>query len=168
MPKAPKSKAKDKVIHPNSRKAWQLARKEHHENRKESSRGNSNVKLNAAGEKMMWFKTNLDELSSSKECYDKSEVKQLVEKYLGRFDEEREQIAIINSIKGRHGRMHASREDNIRFIQQKELNDYDTAGFEIPDLFDKENVKYLRSWNGELKHLCNIITKAVTREELDK
>jgi len=160
MPKAPKIQP-NKVIHPNSRKAWQKARHEHHESKKELRRTDSNVKLGAQGEKMKWFKDNLS-LFEEKNVYDNNEVKTLVEKYLARFDDERDQIAIVNSIKGRHGRMHASRDDNIRFIQEKETIDFNSSGLEIPDLFNKENVDYFRNWNGELRYLCNIKTKIVT------
>ena len=48
--------------------------------------------------------------------------------YLRRFDQELQQINEQNSIKGRQGRAHASREDTINNIIERERELYNTCG----------------------------------------
>ena len=49
-------------------------------------------------------------------------------RYLHRFDQELEKINEQNSIKGRQGRAHASREDTLNTIIERERELYDTCG----------------------------------------
>ena len=49
-------------------------------------------------------------------------------RYLHRFDQELQQISEQNSIKGRQGRAHASREDTINIIIERERELYNTCG----------------------------------------
>ena len=48
--------------------------------------------------------------------------------YLHRFDQELQQINEQNSIKGRQGRAHASREDAIKNVIEREQELYNTCG----------------------------------------
>ena len=48
--------------------------------------------------------------------------------YLHRFDQELQQINDQNSIKGRQGRAHASREDTIKNVIERERELYNTCG----------------------------------------
>ena len=49
-------------------------------------------------------------------------------RYLHRFDQELEKINEQNNIKGRQGRAHASREDALKTIIERERELYDTCG----------------------------------------
>lgn len=49
-------------------------------------------------------------------------------RYLHRFDQELEGINEQNNIKGRQGRAHASREDALNTIIERERELYDTCG----------------------------------------
>ena len=53
---------------------------------------------------------------------------QIFSRYLHRFDEELQQINEQNSIKGRQGRAHASREDTLRNVIERERELYNTCG----------------------------------------
>lgn len=49
-------------------------------------------------------------------------------RYLGRFDEELEQLQLKHSIGMRKGRQHGNREDIIKMTQKNERNDFNTCG----------------------------------------
>lgn len=50
-------------------------------------------------------------------------------RYLRRFDSELEQIELANSIKGRQGRLHFSREAVIKQTMERERAQYEGNGF---------------------------------------
>lgn len=52
----------------------------------------------------------------------------VVHRYLERFDEEMEQINIIQGISARKSNQHAPRESAIRLTLQKERTDFETCG----------------------------------------
>jgi translation machinery-associated protein 16 len=52
-------------------------------------------------------------------------------RYIGRNDEELEQIGIKHSIGGRKNRQHASREDIIKMTKKREQEEFDTCGLGI-------------------------------------
>ncbi|XP_023224270.1 translation machinery-associated protein 16-like [Centruroides sculpturatus] len=122
MPKV----AKQKLIHPNSRKAQQLSKKQHHNIRVERKKDELNIKQQILLQKLLWFKNNLneDEVVCAKNVLD------LIERYLNRFSDELEQIDIINNIKGRTGIQHAARKDSIKFTIDQEKNDFQTCGLD--------------------------------------
>ncbi|XP_073911174.1 translation machinery-associated protein 16 isoform X5 [Castor canadensis] len=120
MPKTLKGKStgrEKKVIHPYSRKAAQITREAHKQEKKE--------------------------------------------KYLNRFNSELEQIELHNSIKDRQGRRHHSRETVIKQTMERERQQYEGYGFEIPDLLDGSNLKMFREWDFDLKKLPNIKMRKV-------
>lgn len=49
-------------------------------------------------------------------------------RYISRFDEELQQIALKHSVGQRRNRQHASREDIIRLTRQREEEEYATCG----------------------------------------
>ena len=51
-----------------------------------------------------------------------------VYRYLGRFEEELEQIAIVNSMKGRKGQQHAGRQDAVKVTLERENREYSETG----------------------------------------
>ncbi|NXA40013.1 TMA16 protein, partial [Eudromia elegans] len=156
QPKLLKSKGgkqEKKVIHPYSRKAAQLAREAHKQEKKENDNIIINVHFILVGEKLQWFQSHLD---PSKTEYTKKDVGELIENYIGRFNAELEQIELQNSIKGRQGRQHGSRETVIRQTMERERLLYEGYGIEIPDIVNTKQLKFFREWDGDLKKLPNI------------
>jgi len=141
----------DKCKHPNSRKTIALTRKTKKDKVKEEAKLGQYIKQNIVGEKVLWFKDNLPETEST--IYTKNQINALLKKYMCRFDEELEMINLKNSIGGKRNRQHASREDVIKMAKQKEREEYDGCGIEIPDLMNAAQVVLLKNWNGELRFL---------------
>ncbi|PWA27243.1 hypothetical protein CCH79_00013899 [Gambusia affinis] len=187
MPKAQKSKAADKVVHPFSRKAAYLNREEVRLKRKdrksEKATRLSNIgefvvlfiikniriviivvmKLEAC-EKLLWFQSQLD---PNKTSYTKRDACEVVERYLHRFDSELEQIELVNGIKGRQGRLHSAREAAIKQSVERERAQFDGSGLEIPDIINTKHLKLFRDWTGDLKKLPNIKMRKVSSKVLD-
>ncbi|XP_031319916.1 translation machinery-associated protein 16 [Camelus dromedarius] len=156
MPKAPKGKngrQEKKVIHPYSRKAAQITRQAHKQEKKEKLKNDKALRLSLIGEKLQWFQSHLD---PKKVGYSKRDACELIERYLNRFSSELEQIELQNSIKDRQGRRHCSRETVIRQTVARERQQYEGYGFEIPDILNASNLKTFREWDLDLKKLPNI------------
>ncbi|XP_002730484.1 translation machinery-associated protein 16-like [Saccoglossus kowalevskii] len=156
MPKASNKKIGQhrKPVHPNSRKACQLQRGAHKKEKNQIRDAERTVRQNVLLEKLQWFHDHMDH---SKTVHSREEVCRLIEEYLHRFDEELEQIEIINSIKHRRGRQHASRENSIKTTLELEKNHYMTgSGFEVPDLLNAKHCKFFKAWNGDSKYLTAI------------
>ncbi|XP_059577277.1 translation machinery-associated protein 16 [Alligator mississippiensis] len=165
LPKAPKGKGggqEKKVIHPYSRKAAQLTRKAHKQEKKEKLKNEKALRLSTVGEKLQWFQSHLD---PSKADYTKKEACELIENYLNRFSDELEQIELHNSIKGRQGRQHGSREMIIKQTMERERQLYEGYGIEIPDFVNSKHLKIFREWNGDLKKLPNIKMKKLSAKD---
>ncbi|XP_027030133.2 translation machinery-associated protein 16 [Tachysurus fulvidraco] len=167
MPKAQKGKSsvEKKVIHPYSRKAASLNRAAIKHERKEKWKSDKALRLNLIRDKLLWFQSQLD---SGKLEYSKQEACEIIERYLHRFDSELEQIELANSIKGRQGRLHFSRETVIKQTMERERAQYEESGFEIPDIINSKHLKTFREWNGELKKLPNIKMRKVSPKGLEK
>ncbi|XP_014446376.2 LOW QUALITY PROTEIN: translation machinery-associated protein 16 [Tupaia chinensis] len=149
MPKAPKGKSagrEKKVIHPYSRKAAQITREAHRQEKKEKLKNEKALRLNLIGEKLQWFQSHLD---PHKGGYSKRDACELIERYLNRFSGELEQIELHNSIRDRQGRRHCFREAVIRQTVARD-------GLEIPDILNASNLKTFREWDFDLKKLPNI------------
>uniref|UniRef100_A0A8D0FC14 Translation machinery-associated protein 16 n=1 Tax=Strix occidentalis caurina TaxID=311401 RepID=A0A8D0FC14_STROC len=99
-----RGKQEKKVIHPYSRKAAQLAKEAHKQEKKENH------------------------LDPNKIEYTKKEAGELIENYMCRFNAELEQIELQNSIKGRQGRQHGSREAVIKQTIERERQLYEGYG----------------------------------------
>ncbi|KAL1773172.1 translation machinery-associated protein 16 [Sigmodon hispidus] len=91
-----------------------------------------------------------------KSRYSKKDACELIERYLSRFSSELEQIELHNSIKDRQGRRHHSRETVIKQTMERERQQYEGYGFEIPDILDTKNLQTFREWDFDLKKLPNI------------
>lgn len=139
-----------KVIHPRSRKAQQLTKKISRISAREKIKLIHQVRQNLLGEKLQWFKDNLD--ASAALCTAEM-LMELIERYLHRFDDELEQIELKRSIGGHRSRQHASREDIIRMTILKDREDYETGGIELPDILATSQLALLRQWQGELRFL---------------
>ncbi|XP_076874817.1 translation machinery-associated protein 16 [Brachyhypopomus gauderio] len=165
MPKAAKGKGavEKKVVHPYSRKAKYLARAAIKQERREKLKSEKAQHLNLIREKLLWFQSQLD---SEKLEYSKQDACEIIERYLRRFDGELEQIELANSIKGRQGRLHGSREAIVRQTIERERDQYEGAGFEIPDIINSKHLKTFREWNGDLKKLPNLKMRKVSSKRL--
>nr|XP_044622946.1 translation machinery-associated protein 16 isoform X1 [Equus asinus]XP_044622947.1 translation machinery-associated protein 16 isoform X1 [Equus asinus]XP_044622948.1 translation machinery-associated protein 16 isoform X1 [Equus asinus] len=133
-PKAPKGKSvgrEKKVIHPYSRKAAQITREAHKQEKKEKLKNEKALRLNLVGEKLQWFQNHLD---PKKVGYSKKDACELIERYLNRFSSELEQIELYNSIKDRQGRRHCSRETVIKQTMERERQQYEGYGLGISNL----------------------------------
>lgn len=154
--------------HPNSRKTLALAKEMKKQEHRKKSKLAQNIKQNLLGEKLTWFKERLPE---TKTC-SPEEISSLVASYISRFDEELEQIKIKHSIGNRKNRQHASREDVINMTIEREKNEYETCGLELPDLLNPLQVEMLRNWTGELRFLPNFkirrISKKFITSEMEK
>ena len=83
--------------------------------------------MTALGEKIAWFR---DHVGDEKPAFaSSSKIALLIEDYLGRFDEELEQIRLKNQVGQRSSRQHASREDTIEHTQKLERDEYEGCGF---------------------------------------
>lgn len=71
----------------------------------------------------------------------------LIWRYIGRNDEELEQIAIKHSVGGKRSRQHASREDIIRMTKKREQEEFDTCGIGIYTLSLVCLVELMLHWN---------------------
>ncbi|XP_071495374.1 translation machinery-associated protein 16-like [Diadema antillarum] len=163
MPKAGRTKVAakcHKLIHPQSRKANKLGAREIHKERVKRVHQETSLKNSLLNDKLMWFK---DALDADKQSYNKTEAEELVSRYLQRFDEELEQISIVNSFKSRSGRQHASREGIINATRQREEELFTTCGIEIPDIVDMRTLKLLRAWDGSAKLIANIKMRKIVR-----
>ncbi|XP_068623759.1 translation machinery-associated protein 16 homolog [Battus philenor] len=161
MPKIKQSL--DKLKHPNSRKTISLAKKMLKNEKKNHNKLGTHIKNNLIGEKIMWFKERIPG-----ECLvlTKEQTLTLIETYLSRFDEELEQISLKNSIGHRKSRQHASREDIIKITKERELEEFNTCGLEMPDLMDQHQMEVLKNWNGELRFLQHFKLKRISRKSL--
>ncbi|XP_033740684.1 translation machinery-associated protein 16-like [Pecten maximus] len=164
MPKAPKAKVGQdkKPIHPNSRKAQQLSRKASRDQRLGMKNLNTQ-RTELLADRFMWFQqnANLEEKSLKK-----SELASLCKKYLSRFEDELDQIDIIQNIGNRQGRQHASREAAISLTLDKEKKEFESNGLELPDLINAKNFDYFKKWNGEVKYLQNIKLRKIAVSDL--
>ncbi|XP_006007124.1 translation machinery-associated protein 16 [Latimeria chalumnae] len=162
MPKGKEGQNK-KIIHPYSRKAAQLARQGHKQEKKERLKTEKVLRLNTVGEKLQWFQKQLD---PQKTNYTKKDACEIIERYLHRFDSELEQIELLNSIKGRQGRQHASRESVIKQTTERERLLYEGCGIEIPDIVNAKNLEVFREWDGDLQKLPNIKMRKISSKDL--
>ncbi|RDD46286.1 Translation machinery-associated protein 16 [Trichoplax sp. H2] len=153
-----------KALHPYSRKAAQLTKEVHRVERVNKGKAErANVVITNA-KKLRWFQQQLD---PDVTVYTKSQLCQLIELYLERFNTELEEIANLKKL-GRKLDSKASREGNIKLILEQERQQYSSSGFEAPDLTREENLKKFREWNGDLKGLPNVVTcKFYEKDKLD-
>ncbi|OWF52627.1 translation machinery-associated protein 16-like isoform X2 [Mizuhopecten yessoensis] len=166
MPKAPKAKVGQdkKPIHPNSRKAQQLTRKASRDLRL-GERNLNTQRTELLADRLMWFQKNAN---LEKKCLKKCELASLGKKYLTRFEDELDQIDIMQKIGNRQGRQHASREAAISLTMEKEKEEFASNGLELPDVINAKNFDYFKQWNGEIKYLQNIKLKKIASKDLEE
>ncbi|KAI4902907.1 hypothetical protein NFI96_020437 [Prochilodus magdalenae] len=160
MPKAVKAKgAVEKVVHPYSRKAGYMARAAAKQTRRAKADNEKAQRLSLIRERLLWFQSQLE---AEKLEYTKKEACEIIERYLHRFDGELEQIELANSIKGRQGRTHGSREAVLKQTIERERMQFEGSGFEIPDIINSKHLKVFREWNGDMRKLPNLKMRKVS------
>lgn len=164
MPKAQRSRAAEKVVHPLSRRAAYLNREEVRLKRKDRMKSEKATRLSSIGEKLLWFQSQLDPNRTS---YTKKDACGIIERYLHRFDSELEQIELVNGIKGRQGRLHGAREAAIQQTVERERAQFEGVGLEIPDIINAKHLKTFRDWTGDLKKLPNLKMRKISRKVSD-
>ncbi|KAK4314034.1 hypothetical protein Pmani_014653 [Petrolisthes manimaculis] len=154
-PKIDSLKASQKGIHPKSRKAKQISKKISRQLKLQKRRGESNLKLQFLGDKLTWFKNNMDE---ELEVFTPRDVLELIQRYIDRNDDELEQIELKHKIREKlsHTRQHASREDHIKITREREMQQFMESGFETADFLNPEHLQIFKSWSGELRLLPNL------------
>lgn len=157
-------KENKKLIHPKSRKAKKLTKKFSRSLKMQKRRGESNMKLQVLGDKLLWFKENMD---PTIEVYSPSDVLDLIQRYINRNLEELEQIALKHSIGARSSNQHASRKDRINNTHENEMNLFTGAGFETIDFLNPESLKVFKSWNGKLRFLTNFKLRRFKKQSLE-
>ncbi|KAJ2064585.1 translation machinery-associated protein 16 [Coemansia sp. S146] len=153
------SKIKDKEkAHPYSRKARQINRAMHKETN--IARAKSE-RINAAlgrGQKIVWFRDNMDkgeedvDAKLKKKMWTMVELRQLVDVYLTRNDEEMETILA----KKEEGKNLLQKESLFLQLVDSEVKEAKLAGVEVPDLTNGAVVKALRAWDGDLNSITTI------------
>lgn len=174
---APGALRPDKVLHPQSRKVKKLHKKEVRKAKLSASNGVGGQRLQILGEKLLWFQDNMyayleeeNVQGGHQRGFSEASLLALTEAYLGRFQDELEQIELKNSvglggIKGKRNH-HLARKDAISMTLEAEKVDFEGCGLEIPDLLDQENLNYLKDWNGELRFVQNIKLRRFHRKQL--
>ncbi|KAK7075278.1 translation machinery-associated protein 16 [Halocaridina rubra] len=156
-------KENKKVIHPKSRKAKKLSKKYCRSLKMQKRRGESNMKLQVIGDKLLWFRENMD---ATLEKYTPVALEELITRYIDRNAEELEQINLKNSISGRNFKQHASRKDRIEITRENEMNLFAGPGFEVVDLLNEDIYKKFKTWNGELRYLTNFKLRRFKKQTL--
>ena len=153
-----------KIAHPNSRKSIAIAKRAKKISNRQKAKMCGLIKQNLIGEKMMWIKEHM----VPDVCpYTPELTARLLETYIARHDEEMEQITIKRSVGSKRNRQHASREDIIRMTKEREKEEYDTCGIEIPDILTASQCKMLKNWDGELRYLPNFKFTRFSRKHLN-
>lgn len=121
------------------------------------------------GEKLLWFHDNLPlVIEEENETISNQEMSDLIQAYIDRNEEEKEQIDLKNGI-GQHKKrnQHQSRLDAIKWAKKTDTEEFEGCGIEVPDLQDSENLKKFREWNGELRFVQNFKLKRITKKSLN-
>lgn len=166
MPKATKVKRlQQKLVHPNSRKAQQIGRKQIHKNKVQERKKELSQKLKIKLDKLAWFHSNLPDANTE---VSPSDFQGLIERYLHRFDDEIEYVRSIEQIRG-NTTQYSGRMDAIKMTLEKDNRDYDTCGLEVPDLLNLEVCNIFREWDGSsVAYFPKIAMKMYSRAMLDK
>ncbi|XP_015120221.1 translation machinery-associated protein 16 [Diachasma alloeum] len=139
-----------KMLHPNSRKILAIAKKSKKALNRENAKQTGSMKQNLIREKMLWMREHM----VPDVCpYPASLTGELLEKYIARHDEE--MAKIVESKLGKKNRSHTSREDVLRMTKEREVEEYNGAGIEIPNILNSAQCEMLRQWDGDLRYLPN-------------
>ncbi|XP_077545000.1 translation machinery-associated protein 16 homolog isoform X2 [Haemaphysalis longicornis] len=141
-------------VHPNSRRAQQLARKKIHKDKVNTRKKQLSLKLKTKLEKLSWFREKLCDFKADRLA--PGELDALIEEYFRRFDHELEHVGNIEQIRGPVMQF-KGRRDAIKMTLEKEVGDYHSCGIEMPDLLSPDAFKVfmcssrMGSWLGNCK-----------------
>ncbi|KAI6660656.1 Translation machinery-associated protein 16 [Oopsacas minuta] len=140
-----KGKQTNKQLHPHSRKLKQLSKKIIHKNKQEKQQQTKYISNTFIVNKLKWFQTEMDQ---SKEVFSISEICQLIERYLLRFDTQ-----LKPELTPKYSYKSSCKLDGTRMTIEREMELFSTIGLEAPDLTNKNVVTFLKEWNGDIKWL---------------
>ncbi|KAI8321796.1 hypothetical protein GQ54DRAFT_297806 [Martensiomyces pterosporus] len=153
-------KGKEKA-HPYSRKARQINRAMQKESRIAEARSHRIDAAMSQGQKVLWFRDNMDldeegnkveDERLRKSVWTKAELGRLLDAFLARSDEE------ISEIKERRrpGRPLPPKDEFVLQANEVENKEARLAGLDIPDLTNGNVVRTLRAWDGDLNSITTI------------
>lgn len=87
-------------------------------------------------------------------------------RYLSRFDEELEQIKLVQSINKQRNNQHASREASIKMTLEKEQENFNAGGLELPDLCNLLEFKKFQQWDGNAQSIQHLKMHFISRKQL--
>jgi translation machinery-associated protein 16 len=122
------------------------------------------AKTNLVGRKLFWFAERVEDESQpiAPEKY-----AELIELYLQRFDEELEQINIKRAINPKR-QNNVSRESVIKITLEKDVNDFNGGGIELPNLCDPVEFKAFQDWDGDSSQIHNLKLMFISKKLLQK
>ncbi|KAK0088521.1 hypothetical protein PV325_011720 [Microctonus aethiopoides] len=154
-----------KILHPNSRKVRAIAKKSKKAIAREHTKQTGTVKQNLIREKMLWM---IDHMVPNICPYTPQLTAELIEKYIARNDEEIQWIEEKNKLPGRKNQSHASRKDILRMNKERELDDYNGCGIEIPNILNSTQCEMLREWDGDVRWLPNFTFRRFGKRHVEE
>ncbi|XP_058453565.1 translation machinery-associated protein 16 homolog [Malaya genurostris] len=149
--------------HPQSRKTLALVRKIKKINKREKKKIGHAMKANIVGKMLGWF---AERLEGRTDAPNQDEFMELIIQYLSRFDEELQQIQLVQSINKQRKNQYASREATIRITLEKEISDFNGGGLELPNLCDENEFKRFQRWNGNSQSIQHLPLHFISRKSL--
>uniref|UniRef100_A0A131Z6D6 Translation machinery-associated protein 16 n=1 Tax=Rhipicephalus appendiculatus TaxID=34631 RepID=A0A131Z6D6_RHIAP len=173
MPKANQAEKKRRIqartsrpVHPNSRKAQQMARKKIHSSKITTRKKQLALKLKNKLEKLAWFRENLPTVEADR--LSPAEFDSLIERYFRRFDGELEHVDNIERIRGTVTQF-KGRLDAIKITLENEIRNYHSCGIEIPDLLSPDAFKLFVEWDGSsVNYLPKIDMRTISKAMLER
>lgn len=167
MPKADKNKIslKQKPVHPLSRKAQVLSKQVAREQRVNNSHAKTTLKNDVIAQKLIWFQQEVDQ---ERKDFTKRDLIEYTKKYLRRFDDELDQIAIIKAVGNRHGHQHTARKSAIQLSIERDQQMLETSGLEVPDIINRNHLDIFRKWDGDLFAVQNIKTRKLFKKDFEE
>lgn len=127
------------TVHPKGRKIKQLTRATLREGKIAKKKAAHLERKEHELQRTLFFQ---EAISGEKESYSLEEMKELIETFLSRDDEELEQLRGER----RKGRAPTNRHALLENKKKHEEAEYD-SGYYIPNINDEDTVKHLRAWN---------------------
>lgn len=165
MPKANQAEKKRRIqartsrpIHPNSRKAQQIAKKWVHNSKVAARRKELALKLKSKLDKLGWFRKNLPTVQGKRLF--PTEFDALIQRYFQRFDGELEHVDSIERIRGPVTQF-KGRLDAIKMTLESEIRGYNSCGIELPDLLSPKVFKAFTKWDGTSGNILHKIDMRV-------
>ncbi|XP_065284718.1 translation machinery-associated protein 16 [Dermacentor albipictus] len=173
MPKANQAEKKRRIqartsrpVHPNSRKAQQIARKRIHHGKIATRKKQLAHRLKNKLEKLAWFRENMPTVEADR--LSPVEFDALIEKYFRRFDGELEHVDSIERIRGTVTQF-KGRLDAIKITLENEIRNYNSCGIEAPDLLSPDVFKLFMEWDGKcVEYLPKIDMRTISKAMLER